>query len=83
MDDFNLIKVIGRGSFGKVLLVEKKNMIGEVYAMKSLRKDALIEKQQVEHTQTEKTILAMANHPCLVGLQWCFQTEDKIFFVME
>jgi len=66
-----------------VLLVEKKNMIGQVYAMKSLRKDALIEKQQVEHTQTEKTILAMANHPNLVGLQWCFQTDDKIFFVME
>jgi len=51
--------------------------------MKSLRKDALIEKQQLEHTQTEKTILSMANHPYLVGLQWCFQTEDKIFFIME
>lgn len=63
VDDFNLIKVIGRGSFGKVLLVEKKQNPGAVYAMKSLRKDAIIEKQQIEHTQTEKSILAMANHP--------------------
>jgi len=83
VDDFNLIKVIGRGSFGKVLLVEKKNKPGEVYAMKSLRKDAIIEKNQIEHTQTEKSILAMAHHPNLVGLQWCFQTDDKLFFVME
>jgi len=41
--DFNLLKVIGRGSFGKVFLVQKKNKPGEVYAMKSLRKDVIID----------------------------------------
>lgn len=43
LDDFKILKVIGRGSFGKVMLVEKKDT-GNIYAMKSLRKDSLIEK---------------------------------------
>lgn len=43
LSDFNLLKVIGRGSFGKVFLVQKKNKPGEVFAMKSLRKDVIID----------------------------------------
>ena len=50
------MKVIGRGSFGKVFLVQKKNT-GEVYAMKSLRKDVILEYDQVESTRLEKDIL--------------------------
>jgi serine/threonine protein kinase len=49
--------VIGRGSFGKVFLVEKKNSSKEVYAMKSLRKDVIIDYDQVESTKLEKEIL--------------------------
>ena len=49
-------KVIGRGSFGKVFLVEKKDT-KEVYAMKSLRKDVILDYDQVESTKLEKEIL--------------------------
>lgn len=75
-------KVIGRGSFGKVFLVEKKNS-SEVYAMKSLRKDVIIDYDQVESTKLEKEILMQADHPFLVGMHYVFQTEQKIFFVMR
>ena len=56
LNDFVIKKVIGRGSFGKVFLVQKKNT-GEVFAMKSLRKDVILEYDQVESTRLEKDIL--------------------------
>ena len=56
LSDFEIKKVIGRGSFGKVFLVQKKGS-SEVYAMKSLRKDVIIEYDQVESTKLEKDIL--------------------------
>lgn len=49
IDDFNILKVVGRGAFGKVMLVEKKDT-RKMYAMKSLRKNVIIEKGQIEHT---------------------------------
>lgn len=69
--DFNIKKVIGRGSFGKVFLVEKKGT-KEVYAMKSLRKDVIIDYDQVESTKLEKEILLQADHPFLVGMNYVF-----------
>lgn len=56
LQDFVIRKVIGRGSFGKVFLVEKKDT-KEVYAMKSLRKDVILDYDQVESTKLEKEIL--------------------------
>lgn len=82
LSDFIIKKVIGRGSFGKVFLVQKKDT-GEVFAMKSLRKDVIIEYDQVESTKLEKEILLKAEHPFLVGMSYVFQTETKIFFVMR
>ena len=70
-------KVIGRGSFGKVFLVEKKGQ-KDVYAMKSLRKDVILDYDQVESTKLEKEILMMADHPFLVGMHYVFQTETKV-----
>ena len=64
------------------MLVEKKDS-KEVYALKSLRKEDLIEKDQIEHTKTEKMILEHVNHPFLVNLAYAFQTPEKIFFVMS
>jgi len=80
--DFNLLKVLGRGAFGKVMMVEKRDT-KQIYALKSLRKEELIDKDQIEHTKTEKIILENINHPFLVGLEWMFQTPEKIFFVMQ
>jgi serum/glucocorticoid-regulated kinase 2 len=81
LDDFRVLKVIGRGSFGKVCLVEYLPT-REVYAMKSLKKDLLIEQEQIENTLLEKEILQTIDHPLLCGLVFCFQTEERIYFVM-
>ena len=56
LDDFLLLKVLGKGTYGKVMLVEKKDS-KDIYAMKSLRKEELIDQDQIENTKTEKRIL--------------------------
>lgn len=59
--DFHMLSVIGKGSYGKVLLV-KKNDTGELYAMKVLKKSEILRRNQVEHTMTERSILVSAIH---------------------
>jgi serum/glucocorticoid-regulated kinase 2 len=51
--------------------------------MKSLRKDSLLEMEQVEHTRTEKMVMEHVNHPYLTKLEFAFSTAEKIFFVMQ
>lgn len=82
LKDFVIKSVIGKGSFGKVFLVQKVQD-GKVYAMKSLRKDVIIDYDQIESTMLEKEILLKADHPFLVGMEYVFQTDTKIFFVMK
>ncbi len=83
MDDFDLIKVIGRGSYAKVFLVEyKKN--AQLYAMKVIKKTMINDDEDIDWVQTEKHVFEQAtNHPFLVGLHSCFQTESRLFFVIE
>ena len=81
LDDFQIIKVLGRGTFGKVCLVQYKPT-KEYYAMKSLKKDVLLDMDQVESTILEKKILQSLDHPFLVGMIFCFQTEERIYFIM-
>lgn len=80
-EDFKVLKVLGRGTFGKVCLVQnnKNNLL---YAMKSIKKDVLIDLDQIENTLQEKTILQNLKHPFLVDLKYCFQNDERIFFVM-
>lgn len=82
LDDFICKKVLGKGSFGKVFLVEKKDD-HNLYAMKSLRKDVILENDQVESTKLEKEILLKAKHPFFVKMAYIFQTDQKIYFVMN
>lgn len=82
LDDFICKKILGKGSFGKVFLVEKKDD-KKLYAMKSLRKDVILENDQVESTKLEKEILLKAKHPFFVKMSYIFQTDQKIYFVMN
>ena len=81
LEDFKTLKVIGRGSFGKVCLVEYLPP-HEIFAMKGLKKDVLIEQEQISNTLLEKEILQTIDYPLLCGLVFCFQNEERIFFVM-
>ena len=82
IDDFTLLKVIGKGSYGKVLLV-RKNDTGELLAMKMLRKDHIARRNQIEHTRTERNVLEKVNHPYIVKLRYAFQNPKKLYFVLE
>mmetsp|Transcript_15409 Transcript_15409/g.22369 ORF Transcript_15409/g.22369 Transcript_15409/m.22369 type:complete len:344 (+) Transcript_15409:37-1068(+) len=82
IDDFTLLSVIGKGSYGKVLLVRKNNT-GELLAMKMLRKDYIARRNQIEHTRTERSVLEKVHHPYIVRLKYAFQNSKKLYFVLE
>jgi len=71
MESFHILRVIGRGSFGKVYLVQKKDS-QEYFAMKSLKKDMVLRRHQKENTLSERLILEKIKHPYIVGLHYAF-----------
>merc|ERR1719487_2669676 len=83
LDDFILMKVVGKGSYGKVMLVKHKDDSSRVYAMKMLRKENVIKRNQVEHTKTERNVLETVSHPFIVSLHYAFQTPKKLYIVLE
>uniref|UniRef100_A0A8P0PR31 non-specific serine/threonine protein kinase n=2 Tax=Canis lupus familiaris TaxID=9615 RepID=A0A8P0PR31_CANLF len=82
MNDFDYLKLLGKGTFGKVILVREKAS-GRYYAMKILRKEVIIAKDEVAHTVTESRVLQNTRHPFLTALKYAFQTHDRLCFVME
>jgi len=82
LQDYELLKVLGRGTFGKVVLCrEKKNQ--KLYAMKILRKEVIVSRGEVEHTMAEKRVLESSAHPFIISLRRSFTTEDRLCLVME
>lgn len=82
LDDFDILRVIGRGTSGKVQLVRHKND-RQLYAMKSMSKKILADNGQIEQTLIEKNVLVKTQHPFLVGARFTFQSETKIFLILD
>ncbi|EMC91585.1 hypothetical protein BAUCODRAFT_27875 [Baudoinia panamericana UAMH 10762] len=85
LDHFNFLAVLGKGNFGKVMLAEAKAS-KQLYAIKVLKKEFIIENDEVESIRSEKRVLLIANkerHPFLVNLHASFQTETRVYFVIE
>lgn len=82
MNSFEVISVIGRGFFGKVLLVQGKDD-REYYALKTVKKERLIKSHQIHTILSERKILANAKHPFVVNLMFAFQTVSKFYIGLE
>ena len=80
--DFEAIQILGRGSFGEVYLV-KKIESGKLYAMKVLRKEKVLGQNLIKYAMVERNILSCINHPFIVKLHYAFQSEDKLYLVLE
>lgn len=83
LDDFVPVKVVGKGSYGKVMLVKRKDDDRQLFAMKMLRKDHIVKRNQVEHTKAERNVLEKVHHPFIVELVYAFQTPKKLHLVLE
>lgn len=81
VEDFDLLKVVGKGSFGKVMQVMKKDT-QRIYALKTLRKQHIISRSEVAHTLAERSVLAQINNPFIVPLKFSFQSPDKLYLVL-
>ena len=81
-DDFTPLKLLGRGSFGEVLLVRLK-VNNKLYAMKILNKDLLKIKKQQTHTKTERNLMVKINSPFIVNIKSAFQDQTKLYIVTE
>lgn len=85
LDDFQFLAVLGKGNFGKVMLAESRHT-QKLCAIKVLKKDFIVENEEAESVKSEKQVFLTANrerHPFLLNLHCCFQTENRIYFVME
>jgi len=80
--DFEMQNVIGQGAFGKVFLVTKRDS-GEVFAMKVMRKDKILERDHGEYIKAEREVLTAVVHPYIVTLQYSFQTSSKIYLLLD
>lgn len=81
LEDFKILLVLGKGTFGKVFLAELKGN-KKLYAIKVIRKDILIEYNQIKNTKLEKDIMFKCQHQFLVGMEFLFMSDLRLFFVM-
>mmetsp|Transcript_8627 Transcript_8627/g.34885 ORF Transcript_8627/g.34885 Transcript_8627/m.34885 type:complete len:630 (-) Transcript_8627:1620-3509(-) len=81
-DDFEMLCLVGQGAFGKVFQVRKKDT-GSVYAMKVMKKEIIIEREQTDYMKAERDILTVIHHPFIVTLRYSFQTTQKLYLIMD
>lgn len=81
IEDFELLTVVGKGSFGKVMQVKKRDT-QQIYALKTIRKAHIVSRSEVNHTLAERTVLAQIDNPFIVPLKFSFQSPEKLYFVL-
>ncbi|XP_056591368.1 protein kinase, cAMP-dependent, catalytic, beta a isoform X1 [Triplophysa dalaica] len=82
LDEFDRLRTLGTGSFGRVMLV-KHRQTGQYYAMKILDKQKVVKLKQIEHTLNEKKILQAVSFPFLVKLEYAFKDNSNLYMVMQ
>ena len=80
--NFSTVKIIGKGAFGEVKLVQRKTD-GKIYALKSLVKTEMFKKDQLAHVRAERDILAESDSPWVVKLHTTFQDNTYLYMLME
>ncbi|CAI9112463.1 OLC1v1012916C2 [Oldenlandia corymbosa var. corymbosa] len=87
--DFEILRVIGKGGFGKVFQVRKLGLNGMlndgdgIFAMKVMRKDTIIKNNHVDYMKAERDILTKVVHPFIVQLRYSFQTKSKLYLILD
>ncbi|KAL5017605.1 hypothetical protein ScPMuIL_007194 [Solemya velum] len=84
--DFELLKVLGKGGYGKVFQVRKtsEQHAGKIFAMKVLKKASIARNaKDTAHTRAERNILEGVKHPFIVDLIYAFQTGGKLYLILE
>lgn len=82
LEDFEVLKVVGQGAFAKVYQVRKIGS-SEIFAMKVMRKDKIMEKNHVEYMKSERDLLTKIDHPFIVQLRYSFQTKYRLYLVLD
>ncbi|GAB4856225.1 Serine/threonine-protein kinase AtPK2/AtPK19 [Ancistrocladus abbreviatus] len=82
LEEFEVMKVVGQGAFGKVFQVKKKGT-SEIFAMKVMRKDNIMEHNHAEYMKAERDILTKIDHPFIVHLRYSFQTKYRLYLVLD
>ena len=82
LEDFKFLFVLGRGSLGKVYLAELVGDKEAHYAVKTIRKDRLLEQNKVENVAFEKQILLYCEHAFIATMDYLFQDDVRLYFVM-
>lgn len=82
LEDFETIRFIGKGCFGKVYQVKYKKS-GMIYAMKVLKKKLIKAQDQVSNTKTERKVLETVTHPFIVSLRYAFQSAENLYLITD
>jgi serine/threonine protein kinase len=80
--DFQSLKVLGKGNYGKVMLVRHKES-QRLFAMKVFKKAHLQSKNQIQHTITERRVLELVDHPFVVKLHYAFADDERLYLVLD
>ncbi|CEP03571.1 unnamed protein product (mitochondrion) [Plasmodiophora brassicae] len=82
LDDFQVLAVLGQGGYGKVYLVATGNT-RDTFAMKCMKKADIVRRNVVKYAHSERSVLIAISHPFLVHLRFAFQSETKLYLIMD